>query len=186
LWAIVGLGNPGRRYARTRHNAGFLVLEKLAARHGVQLREDDIKRHGRGSIEGAQAILAEPLTFMNRSGQAVRDIFRRTNATPETLIVIHDDLDLPPGRIKVKQGGGSGGHNGIKSIVADIGTPEFYRVRVGIGRDTTMVSSDYVLMKFSPDEATLMKEAVQIATDAVETLVREGIERAMNVFNTRE
>jgi PTH1 family peptidyl-tRNA hydrolase len=186
LWAIVGLGNPGRRYARTRHNAGFMVLEELAVRHGVQFKEDTLKRHGRGSIEGANAIFAEPLTFMNLSGHAVRDIFRRSNATAETLIVIHDDKDLATGRVKVKQGGGSGGHNGIKSIVADIGTPEFFRVRVGIGNDPTMVSSDYVLSKFSRGELAIMKEAIQRAADAVETVIRDGLERAMNVYNTRE
>jgi len=186
LWAIVGLGNPGRRYARTRHNTGFLVLEELAARHGVQLKEDNNKRYGRGSIEGANAVFAEPLTFMNLSGQAVRDVLRRSNATPETLIVIHDDLDLRPGRVKVKQGGGSGGHNGIKSIVADIGTPEFIRIRVGIGCDPLMVSSDYVLSKFSREEAPIIKEAVQRAADAVECVIRDGLERTMNIYNTKD
>ncbi len=163
-----------------------MVLEELAERHGIRLSEDSLKRHGRGSINGEQAILIEPLTYMNRSGQAVRETLRYTNATADTLIVIHDDLDIAPGYIKIKMGGGSGGHNGIKSIVADIGTPEFIRVRVGIGRDITMVSSDYVLSKFDPDEASLVKEAIADAADAVEMIVREGMNKAMNVYHTRE
>jgi PTH1 family peptidyl-tRNA hydrolase len=183
---VVGLGNPGRKYAKTRHNAGFMALEELARRLGAPLEEEDLLARGSASLHGTTLVLMEPLTYMNRSGQAVRAVIREMELTPGKLIVIHDDLDIEPGRLKIKMGGGAGGHKGVASIIQSMGTPDFIRVKMGIGRDPEMLPEDYVLKKFSKDELPLMKETILEAADAVESILRDGLSRAMNTFNERD
>ncbi len=183
MWAVVGLGNPGRRYAKTRHNLGFMVIDEIAERHGIELRERDLYLIGKGSIEETDVVLVEPLTFMNRSGGPVRDVMRRHNVQPETLVVVHDDIDMETGRVKIRKKGSSGGHRGIESVIESTGTTEFIRVKIGIGREEGVAAEDYVLGKFRRDEVPLIKEAVAMAADAVALIIKAGVGKAMNRFN---
>lgn len=184
---IVGLGNPGLKYARTRHNAGFWVIDELAGRYNLQLKE--VKRQsyfGKKILNQKEIILAKPLTFMNRSGVAVSGLLRYFSLKPEQLLVIYDDLDLPVGRIRLRPAGGSGGHKGLASIIAWLQTEHFPRLRLGIGRDRPAQSfeaSDYVLSPFSSEEKRCIEEMIVTASDAVEVFLREGIVEAMNIFN---
>jgi PTH1 family peptidyl-tRNA hydrolase len=182
---VIGLGNPGARYRNTRHNVGWWCVEELARRAGIGIGRGD--RHtdlGEGYLRGIQITLARPLTFMNKSGDAVSYLLRRYNARPLQLVVLADDMALLPGRLRVRPQGGSGGHNGLKSIISVIGTNEFTRIRIGIGRPFDRGDEiDHVLTTFPPDELAQVKEAVIRAADAVETLAADGMERAMNVFN---
>lgn len=183
MWGIVGLGNPGRRYAKTRHNIGFMVVGEIAERYGIELTDKGSYMIGKGSIEGNSVILAEPLTFMNLSGLAVREAIRKPGIDPENLIVIHDDIDMETGKLKIRKRGSSGGHKGIQSIIENIGTKEFIRVKIGVGREEGVLVEDYVLSKFGRDEVPLIKDAIQGAADAVVTILTEGPDKAMNRFN---
>lgn len=185
MWVIVGLGNPGRKYAKTRHNAGFMVVDEISTRYDIELRERDLHMTGKGSMEGEDVLLVEPLTFMNRSGIAVRDAMKRINAGPENLIVIQDDIDMETGILKIRKKGSSGGHKGVESVIREIGTKEFVRVKIGIGRSEGVPVEEYVLGKFGKDEGAVMKSAIVEAADAVETIIESGIDRAMNTFNER-
>jgi len=185
LRAIVGLGNPGPKYTRTRHNAGFMVLDELAIRHGAQFAQRELYMATRGSIGGQGVLLMEPLTFMNLSGRAVTRGMRKFGFSPEDLIVVCDDMDMDTGRVKIKQGGSSGGHNGIQSIIDLLGYRDFIRVKVGIGRDPRIPSEKYVLSKFRPEEAEALEDAIARAADAVEAIVTDGLEHAMNTINRR-
>ena len=171
----MGLGNPGRSYERTRHNAGFLVVDELAKRHGGSWRKKKRAEAAPVSLGLENATLLKPTTFMNNSGSAVADF------KPEDLIVVHDDLDLEPGTVRVKVGGGAGGHNGLRSIINRLGN-EFVRVRIGIGRPPVGVTvTDYVLSRMD----AAVKDAIPTAADAVEFVVENGPEAAMNRFNVR-
>lgn len=185
MWAVLGLGNPGRKYSKTRHNVGFMLVDLLAGRHGLKFLERRNYLVSRGSIEGHGVVLVEPLTFMNLSGAAAREILRRYPARPDTLIVAHDDMDIDVGRIKIKAGGSSGGHKGIDSIIEHIGTRDFLRVRMGIGKDPSMPGADYVLRKFQRSEVPLAAEMLEDAADAVEAIITEGPDAAMNRFNRK-
>lgn len=185
MWAVVGLGNPGPSYRGTRHNAGFMVVEELAARHGFSLKERKKYSADKGSIRGEAVVLMEPLTFMNLSGDAVREGMRRFGFGTERLIVVHDDLDLPPGRVKIKLGGSAGGHNGMISVIERTGTEEFIRVKVGIGKPPGVTAERYVLSRFSPDESGEISNAILMAADAVEGIIAEGPSRAMSSFNKK-
>lgn len=185
MWAVVGLGNYGSKYSKTRHNLGFMVVEALAESYDISLQEKKDYLFGKGSIEGQAALLIEPLTFMNNSGIAVRDVMKKFNVLPENLIVIHDDIDIETARIKIKKNGSSGGHRGIESIIQHIGTKEFIRIKIGIGRDQDMEPENYVLKKFKREELPFIKDAIQKAADAVQTIVSQGIHEAMNRFNTK-
>ena len=182
---IVGLGNPGRRYRYTRHNTGFLVIDELARRNGIALEERRYKtRFGRGLIKEHEAILAKPLTFMNLSGLAVGRIMEVFNLGEKDLIVIQDDMDIDFGRIKIRQGGGHGGHKGIESIQDLLGASGFARIKVGIGRPKGYNDlSDYVLEPFSDDERVLLRGIIGRAAESVETLLYEGVQIAMDRFN---
>jgi len=182
---IVGLGNPGREYAENRHNVGFDCVDLLAGKHGIALSKSQHKaRLGTGQVAGRRAILAEPQTYVNSSGEAVGAVARYYKVAPEDVLVIYDDLDLPQGTIRLRPGGSSGGHNGIKSIVDHLGTQAFPRVRIGIGRPPgRMEPKDYVLQDFSAAEREVMVEVYDRVVDAVETFIREGIREAMNRFN---
>jgi len=185
LWGIVGLGNPGRKYSRTRHNIGFLVISEIAQKHGIQLKEKLHYRSAKGSINDTEVVLIEPLTFMNKSGIAVKEALRRFKFTHEKLIVIHDDIDMETGRVKIKTGGSSGGHRGVESIIESIGTKDFIRVKIGIGRDPEIPPEDYVLSKFRKDELPVIKEAIKTASNAVESILTDGINKAMNQYNRK-
>ena len=188
---IVGLGNPGRGYTRNRHNIGFMCLNDFARKQGIKIDKKLGKsRTGTGEINGEKILLARPQTYMNLSGQAVGQLARKFSIAPDDLIIIHDDLDLMPGRIRVRQGGGSGGHNGIKSVIASLGERDFIRIRVGIGHpaksDTARTGEDvidYVLGDFTPEERKIMSQVIPRVSEALSCLIREGLEPAMNRFN---
>lgn len=182
---IVGLGNPGREYAGNRHNVGFDCVDLLAEKHGIALSKSQHKaRLGTGQVAGRRAILAEPQTYVNSSGEAVGAVARYYKVAPGDVLVIYDDLDLPQGTIRLRPGGSSGGHNGIKSIIEQLGTQAFPRVRIGIGRPPgRMEPKDYVLQDFSAAEREGMAEVYDRVVDAVETFIREGIREAMNRYN---
>ncbi len=182
---IIGLGNPGRTYERTRHNAGFKAVEELA--RGLRFDLSREKYHaliGKGRIGDVETLLAKPQTYMNESGRSVGAILRYVRAEHSDLIIVHDELDLSLGIVRVKVGGGHGGHNGLRSIIEHIGTPEFIRVRVGIGRPPAgLDAADYVLSAFTADERKTAEEAFGHAAEAVKMIVLEGPARAMNRFN---
>ena len=183
MWLIVGLGNPGNKYARTRHNIGFSVVDRLSGEYNIPLQEKDAYVIGKGAIEGNQIVLLKPLAFMNRSGLAVKKILKKSTIQPNELIVIHDDLDLEPGMLKIRKNGSSGGHRGVESIIQEIGTKDFIRVKVGIGRDDDMPVEQYVLSNFRPAEKNIVKDAIIRTVQAVAAITTEGVERAMNRFN---
>jgi peptidyl-tRNA hydrolase, PTH1 family len=182
---IVGLGNPGRKYERTRHNAGFMAVDALAGSLKLDLAQE--KYHAliaKGRIGAEEALFAKPQTFMNESGQSVGAMLRYTYANSADLVVVHDELDLPLGAVRVKIGGGHGGHNGLRSIIEHIGTPDFVRVRVGVGRPAPgFDAADYVLSSFTAEERKAAAEAVEKAVEAVKTVVLEGAVKAMSRFN---
>jgi PTH1 family peptidyl-tRNA hydrolase len=184
---IVGLGNPGRKYERTRHNAGFMALDELAKNLHCDVAQD--KYHaliGKGRIDSEAAVLAKPQTYMNESGRAVAAILRETYATVSDLIVIHDELDLPLGTVRVKIGGGHGGHNGLRSLIEYLGSPDFIRIRIGIGRPAlNMDPADYVLSPFLAEERPAASEAVVKAAEAVRLIVADGFTRAMNIVHQK-
>ena len=183
MWLIAGLGNPGSRYEKTRHNVGFLVIEEFSRRHQLAFKEKEEYKISKGSLEDEKIILLEPLTFMNRSGIAVRKIMQKSNISPEKLIVIHDDLDLETGILKIRKKGSSGGHKGIESIIQNVGTQEFIRIKIGIGRDPFVPTEGYVLSKFRKDEMKVIREAIEKAIDSVHAIINDGVEKAMNSFN---
>jgi len=183
LWLIAGLGNPGSRYEKTRHNAGFLALEEFLRSQKFEFKEKEDYKIAKGSLGDEKIIFLEPLTFMNRSGAPVRKIMQKSNIVPENLIVIHDDLDLETGKLKIRTKGSSGGHKGIESIIQNIGTREFIRIKIGIGRDPLVPTEKYVLSKFRKDEAQLIKAAIEKAVEALHTIIKDGVEKAMNKFN---
>ena len=186
---IVGLGNPGPQYSRNRHNVGFQCVELLAQRHGLRL--DKLQQRamtGSGVItcggERYKVLLARPLTFMNASGEAVAPLARYYGVGPQDLIVIHDDLDLASGKLRLRGGGSSGGQNGIKSIIERLGSPDFARAKVGIGRPPgRMDPADYVLQNISAAEEEVFAPLRGRVCDAVECWLVEGIEAAMNRYN---
>lgn len=181
---IVGLGNPGPRYAQNRHNVGYQCLERLAREHGMTFGKVMFKAYvASGQISGEKVLLAKPLTFMNLSGQAVRPLFRWYRVALPDLLVVYDDLDLPTGKIRLRKKGSSGGHKGMASIIETLGTQDFARLRIGIGRPVHGEPPDYVLSNFSPDELIAMEEAYERAMAAVGAFVADGIDVAMNRFN---
>jgi PTH1 family peptidyl-tRNA hydrolase len=189
---VIGLGNPGKKYAHNRHNAGFRCIEFLAKKNGIQIKRSQCQsKVGGGAIAGIDAVLAKPHTFVNCSGVAVKGLMQKYRIPVEDLVIICDDLDLPAGKIRIRQNGGSGGHNGLKSIIADIGSQDFCRVKVGIGRpqgeQNVYIDEDavisYVLGDFTPDEMKLIEPAVIRAVEAIECILAEGVTAAMNKFN---
>jgi peptidyl-tRNA hydrolase, PTH1 family len=185
--AIVGLGNPGRRYRGTRHNLGSEVVDRIAAKLGVRLADDGFARTARAHFGRAAVVLAVPETYMNVSGQAVSDLARRRRVRPESLLIVYDDLDLPLGRLRLKPGNGAGGHNGVRSIIEELGTKAFPRLRVGIGRPPAGVAPEtFVLERFTPKERTVVDEAVERAANAALAVLSDGLEAAMNRVNVRE
>lgn len=184
---IVGLGNPGATYAETRHNAGFWVVEKAAARWAGRLvkrgsAQRASVRHGSELIE-----LAGTLDFMNVTGPPLKGLLRQYQLSPDDLILVHDDLDLEPGRLRIKQSGGHGGHNGIKSVIEALGTAQFVRLKIGIGRPAPgQDAAEYVLEPVTQEEMNVIEPCLERAVDALEVLIHRGTEIAMNQFNVRD
>ena len=184
---IVGLGNPGASYAQTRHNVGVWVVERAAARWAIRLSRCGIAQRGAGRLGSELIELAGTLAFMNITGPPLKDLLRELKLTVEDLIIVHDDLDLEPGRLRIKLAGGHGGHNGIKSIVESLGTPQFVRIKIGIGRPAPhQDSADYVLETVTKEEIHVFESCLERAVDALECVIHRGIEAAMNQFNVRE
>ena len=184
---VVGLGNPGDEYARTRHNVGAEVVEILAKRHGATLKKGKERaRVDQVRIGSSLVALAIPLTYMNESGMAVAPLVRRYGVEPEQLVIVQDELDLPVGVLKVKNGGGLAGHNGLRSIKAHVHSDAFLRVRIGVGKPVAKEhGADHVLKKFSKRERTEIDVVIEEAADAVELIVSDGVDAAMNRVNTR-
>ena len=185
---IVGLGNPGTQYEGTRHNAGFMVVDKLAGDFGISLNKNKFDlRYGRGTIKDHTVMLANPMAFMNRSGPPVQKLAAYFKIPSRDMLIIHDDIDLAFGRLKIKEKGGHGGHKGLKSIINAVGEDEFVRLRVGVGRSETGSSvSDHVLGPFYNDERELLDAVLSRARDAVVTILTEGSKIGMNRFNSDE
>jgi peptidyl-tRNA hydrolase, PTH1 family len=184
-WLIVGLGNPGADYAGNRHNVGFAVADVLAARIGTRFRASKFRTMAAvGNLGGLPVVIVQPLTFMNDSGSAVAGLSGYYRVPAERIVVIHDELDLPFGTIRLKRGGGDNGHNGLRSVTAALRTREFYRVRLGIGRPPArMDPAAYVLRDFSAAERKELPLLVERAADAVEMLLTHGLTAAQNAFH---
>ena len=185
---IAGLGNPGKEYAGTRHNMGYSVITELAKRHDISASEQRMKTlYGKGRIGSERVILAEPLTYMNLSGESVRSMCEYFKVDPfAELIVIYDDISLAPGQIRVRPGGSAGGHNGMKSIIKMLGGEQFMRIRVGIGeKPKGWDLADYVLGRPSAEEQVLLADAFVRAADAVEMIISRGVDAAMNIYNAK-
>ena len=192
LRLIVGLGNPGREYAHSRHNVGFWCLNRLARRHGITFSSRGrLAAVGEGELAGQPVILAKPRTFVNLSDRAVSHLLQRYHLSPQQLLVVCDDLDLPLGRVRVRARGSHGGHRGMRSIVEAIGSQDFPRIRIGIGRPqvagepswVTEAVVDYVLGPLTAEERRILDEAVATAGEAILCLLSEGVETAMNRYN---
>jgi PTH1 family peptidyl-tRNA hydrolase len=183
LWVIAGLGNPGWRYRKTRHNVGFAVVDSLAKQFSLRFDKEKIYACCKGLYKDERFVLIKPLTYMNSSGLAVRKALKLYDASPGKLIVVHDDIDLPVGKIKIKKKGSSGGHRGIQSIIDQIGTEEYIHIKIGIGRSPGVPSEVYVLEKFRKEEKKIIMESLQIAPRAVLDAMEKGVDWAMNNYN---
>ncbi len=184
---IVGLGNPGREYARTRHNIGRMVVDLFARRCGIEVKRRRFKSLvGEVHAGGEKVVLLKPVTFMNLSGGAVAAALAFYKLEPERMLVVCDDMDLPLGRLRLRAGGGTGGHRGLASIEASLGTQEYPRLRFGISKPESIEAADHVLAKFEDAEEDEVLQALTRAAEAVEMWLGEGMERAMNVFNPDE
>jgi len=187
LHLIVGLGNPGTAYAQTRHNVGMWVIEQAAARWSIRLAKRGVAHRGTGRLGSEFLELAGTLDWMNITGPPLKGLLRECSLTADDLILVHDDLDLDLGRLRIKQAGGHGGHNGIKSVIEAIGTPQFVRIKIGIGRPAPRQdSADYVLQSFTREEIEVVNPCLDRAVDALECLIHRGTAVAMNQFNVRE
>jgi PTH1 family peptidyl-tRNA hydrolase len=184
-WLIIGLGNPGKGYRLTRHNVGFRVVDRFAREQGIQFnKRRGGAQIGEGRVGAKRVILAKPLTYMNKSGVSVRRLIEGLKTPLDRFVVVHDDLDLACGRIKIKKRGGHGGHKGVQSIIEQLGSADFLRVKVGIGKPRGHdEGADYVLSPFAADERALVKESVEQAAEAIEAIIVAGKENAMNKYN---
>ena len=190
---IVGLGNPGRGYANNRHNVGFICLNHFARKQGIRFdKKQGQARIGVGEVAGSKVVVARPQTYMNLSGQSVSRLVKKFNINLDNLLVIHDDLDLPLGKVRIRQGGGSGGHKGVDSIIIWLGSQDFLRLRVGIGRPTMPPGSAelseadiiaYVLSDFTPGEKQAIARVIPGVSEAILCLLTEGLTAAMNKYN---
>lgn len=181
---IVGLGNPGTKYEGTRHNIGFAAVERFARRHQVSLTQTKFHgRYGVGAASGHDIVLLEPQTFMNLSGQSVVPAAKFYGVEPDHLIVLHDEIDLDPGVLRIKEGGGHGGHNGLRDIIARLGSPGFKRLRLGVGRADHGNVTAHVLGRFRPDEEATIDDLLERACDALEIMMSEGVAAGQNRFH---
>lgn len=188
MFVIVGLGNPGKEYENTRHNAGFGSIDEIAKKNNISVTENDFNALiGKGYIGGQKVILVKPQTYMNNSGEAVRKVtdYFKVDPTSE-MIIIYDDISLDVGMLRIRDKGSAGGHNGIKSIIAHLGTQEFLRIKVGVGeKPSQMDLADYVLGHFGQEDRDKMTEAYKKAAEATEMIMADEIEKAMNIYNRK-
>lgn len=188
MYIIVGLGNPTKEYQATRHNVGWDAITRLADDYRIPL---DFKKHkaicGKGFIEGEKVVLAQPVTYMNLSGESVRELMDFYKVTPEELIVIYDDISLDVGQLRIRKQGSAGGHNGIKSIISHLGTNTFPRIKVGVGdKPKGWDLADYVLSRFREEEQATIREALKDSSDACRMIITSGIDAAMNQYNKKK
>lgn len=185
MYVIAGLGNPGKKYENTRHNIGFITLDFLAERHDIKINKIKHKALvGEGRISGQKVLLVKPQTYMNLSGESLREVMDYYKVDMEDMIVIYDDIDLPAGSVRIRKKGSAGTHNGMRSIVQHLGT-DFPRIRMGIGNDAKGNLVDFVLGGFSKEDREVLEPAVERAALSVECYVEEGIEKAMNKYNIK-
>lgn len=183
MFLIVGLGNPGKEYDKTRHNIGFECIDYLSNKYNIELNRIKFKGiYGEGFINNKKVILLKPTTFMNLSGESIREVVNFYKLNPEEVIVIYDDISLEVGRIRIREKGSAGGHNGIKSIIQNLSTDVFPRIKVGVGQPKGDLVS-HVLGRFSKEEEEILKESVEASTKAIEIIVREDTKEAMNRLN---
>ena len=186
MYIIAGLGNPGREYVNTRHNIGFEAIDTIASKYNIKLNKEKFKAiYGEGFIAGEKVLLLKPQTYMNLSGESLRDFVNWYKVDTENIIIIYDDISLPVGKIRIRPKGSAGGHNGIKSIIFQLGTDVFPRIKIGVGspQNKDYDLADYVLGKFSKEEIDILIKTVIRATEAVETIIKYGTEKAMSGFN---
>ena len=185
MYIIVGLGNPEPEYSNTRHNMGFDTINKIAKKYNIEFSKTNFKGiYGTGIIEGEKVILLKPQTFMNLSGESIKEIIDFYKLNTDNLIIIYDDIDIEPGIIKLRKTGGPGTHNGMKSVIKEIGTEKFPRVRVGIGKPEHKGDLiNYVIGKIPEEDKKILEKSTDIARDAVIEIIKSGIDKAMNCFN---
>ena len=186
-YLVVGLGNPGPKYQGTRHNAGFLVLDRLADEAGIAVaRKQFGGLYGEGSLDGNRLFLLKPQTFMNLSGRSVAEAVRFHKLSLSQVIVVHDELDIPFGQVKVKEGGGHGGHNGLRSLIQELGGNQFVRVRFGIDRSPGSDTAGYVLTSFPREQQLQLPLLIDRAVELLRLLLQEGVAKAMNQYNKKD
>lgn len=184
MWVIAGLGNPGKKYSRTRHNIGFMVIEEVALRNSIKLKVRKDYCIGNGFINTHNILLIEPLHYMNMSGHVINKVLHKFFVTPQNLIIVHDDIDLPVGRLRIRKKGSSGGHKGVESIIQNTGSQEFIRIKVGIGKKEGVPTEEYVLSRFKRHEIPTIKNIISKAANAVHIIITENVESAMNKYNS--
>lgn len=186
MFIIAGLGNPGKRYAATKHNVGFITLDIIAEKHNIKIDKIKFKALvGEGIISGQKVLLVKPQTFMNNSGDSIREVVEYYKIEPEHLIVVYDDVDIKMGRLRIRKGGSAGTHNGMRSIIYNLGFDIFPRVKVGIGGERKKDLANYVLGGFAKEEKKMMEDAVIRAASSIECIIEHGIDRAMNEYNVK-
>lgn len=187
MYYIVGLGNPGIQYENTRHNAGFITIDYLARKYSIDVRKIKFKSLiGQGVISGHKVMLVKPQTYMNNSGEAIREIYKYFDFDHDKLIVIYDDIDIDFGSIRIRKKGSAGTHNGMKSIIYNLEFDDFPRIKVAVGKKPSYMDlANFVLSGFSKQEAKIIEEEVKFASDAIEMILEEGIEKSMSMFNSK-
>ena len=187
MYIIAGLGNPGKRYENTRHNIGFIALDLLAERNDIKINKIKHKALvGEGRISGQKVLLVKPQTYMNLSGQSVREVMEYYKEEIDRLVVIYDDIDIPSGTVRIRKKGSAGTHNGMRSIIYDLKSDQFPRIRIGIGNNRKGDLRDFVIGGFSKEEKEPLADAVRRAVLAAECIVEKGIDKAMNEYNIRQ
>ena len=185
-WLIIGLGNPGKKYQLTKHNVGFRVVDRFAGKKGIKLKRRRLGKVkvGEGPIGLDRIVIAQPLAYMNRSGSVVKKLIGELGIPLDHLVVVHDDLDLESGRMKIKEGGGHGGHKGVRSIIEQIGSADFLRIKVGIDKpERPAEGADYVLSPFDDEQLPLVEEGMDQASEAIEAIIVSGKDKAMSRYN---
>lgn len=187
MYYIVGLGNPGIQYENTRHNAGFITIDYLARKYSIDVRKIKFKSLiGQGVISGQKVMLVKPQTYMNNSGEAIREIYKYFDFDHDKLIVIYDDIDIDFGSIRIRKKGSAGTHNGMKSIIYNLEFDDFLRIKVAVGKKPSYMDlANFVLSGFSKQEAKIIEEEVKLTSDAIEMILEEGIEKTMSMFNSK-
>lgn len=187
MYYIVGLGNPGIQYENTRHNAGFIAIDYLARKYSIDVRKIKFKSLiGQGVISGHKVMLVKPQTYMNNSGEAIREIYKYFDFDHDKLIVIYDDIDIDFGSIRIRKKGSAGTHNGMKSIIYNLEFDDFPRIKVAVGKKPSYMDlANFVLSGFSKQEVKIIEEEVKLASDAIEMILEEGIEKTMSMFNSK-